>query len=84
MLTTNNISDAFRSNSANMLIVGFVALDTLDGIEILGIMPLPPKGFAVTSTGDVPFAMVYGLPITLTITAAIIGYILLKKGTTFF
>jgi hypothetical protein len=56
----------------------------LDDIEILGVVPLPPEGFAVTSTGDVPFTMVYGLPITLTITAAIIGYILLKKGTTFF
>jgi hypothetical protein len=78
------ITVIFPVDSANIRIVGFAALDTLDDIEILGVVPLPPEGFAVTSTGDVPFTMVYGLPITLTITAAIIGYILLKKGTTFF
>lgn len=72
------------ADSANIRIVGFAALDTLDGIEILGVVPLPPEGFAVTSTGDVPFAMLYGLPITLTVTAAIIGYVLFRKGTTFF
>jgi hypothetical protein len=72
------------ADSASIRIVGFAILDTLDGVEILGVTPLPPQGFAVTTTGDVPFAISYGLPITMVVAAAVIGYFLFKKGTTFF
>ena len=72
------------ADSASIRIVGFAALDTLDGVEILGVTPLPPQGFAVTTTSDVPFAITYGLPIAMTVAAAIIGYFIFKNRTTFF
>ncbi|QLH10829.1 hypothetical protein [Nitrosarchaeum sp. AC2] len=78
------VTTILPADSANIRIAGFAALDTLDEIEILGVRPLPPEGFAVTSTGDVPFAMVYGLPIIFTVAATIVGYLLFKKGTMFF
>ena len=74
----------FPVDSANIRIAGFAALDTLDGVEILGVTSLPPQGFAVTTTGDAPFAISYGLPIAITVAAAVVGYFLFKKGTTFF
>ncbi|MDH3341144.1 MAG: hypothetical protein OEL84_07655 [Nitrosopumilus sp.] len=71
-------------DSASIRVVGFAALDTLNGVEILGVTPLPPQGFAITTTGDVPFVISYGLPIAMTVAAAIIGYFLFKNRTTFF
>jgi len=72
------------ADSASIRIVGFAALNTLDGVEILGVTPMPPQGFAVTTTGDIPFVVTYGLPIAMTIAASVIGYFLFKNRTTFF
>ena len=72
------------ADSAGIRIVGFAALDTLNGIEILGVTPLPPQGFAVTTTGDVPFMITYGLPIAMTVVASVIGYFIFKNRATFF
>jgi len=71
-------------DSASIRIVGFAVVDSLDDVEILEVTPLPPQGFAVTTTGDVPFAISYGLPISMVVAAAVIGYFLFRKGTTFF
>jgi hypothetical protein len=71
-------------DSGNIRIVGFARIDVVDGIEILGVTHKPPQGFAVTTTENAPFELVYGLPITIVVAAAIIGYFLFKKGTTFF
>ncbi|MCV0391953.1 MAG: hypothetical protein K5790_01520 [Nitrosopumilus sp.] len=73
-----------HADSATIRVAGFAALDVLDGHEILGVTPMPPDGFAVTTTSEVPFVVSYGLPIFFTVAAAIIGYFLFKKGTTFF
>jgi len=72
------------ADSASIRVVGFAALDTLDGVEILRITPLPPQGFAVTTTGDVPFMITYGLSITMIVAASVIGYFIFKNRTTFF
>ncbi|MDH3657432.1 MAG: hypothetical protein OEM77_04775 [Nitrosopumilus sp.] len=49
------------SDQANLYTIGFGALDTLDGVEIAGVTPTPPEGFATTSTGDFPVLIVYGM-----------------------
>jgi len=49
------------SDQANLSIIGFGALDALDGIEIAGVTPTPPEDFMTTSTGDFPVMIVYGM-----------------------
>ena len=49
------------SDQANLSTIGFGALDVLDGIEIAGVTPTPPEGYATTSTGDFPIMIVYGM-----------------------
>ncbi len=49
------------ADQANLSAIGFGALDKLDGIEIAGITPTPPPGYATTSTGDFPVLIVYGM-----------------------
>ena len=49
------------SDQANLAAIGFGALDILDGLEIAGITPTPPAGYATTSTGDFPIMIVYGM-----------------------
>ncbi len=49
------------ADNANVHAIGFAQLDSLDGIEIFGILPTPPEGYAQTSTGDFPVAIVYGM-----------------------
>ncbi|MDH3311972.1 MAG: hypothetical protein OEM28_02355 [Nitrosopumilus sp.] len=49
------------SDQANLSMIGFGALDILDGLEIAGVTPTPPEGYATTSTGDFPIMIVYGM-----------------------
>ncbi|MFQ5475543.1 MAG: hypothetical protein ACE5DT_00750 [Nitrosopumilus sp.] len=49
------------SDQANLAAIGFGALDILDGLEIAGITPTPPEGYATTSTGGFPIMIVYGM-----------------------
>ena len=49
------------SDQGNIAAIGFGALDVLDGLEIAGITPTPPEGYGVTSTGDFPVMIVYGM-----------------------
>ena len=49
------------ADQANLSTVGFGALDKLDDIEIVGVTPTPPPGYATTSTGDFPVLIVYGM-----------------------
>jgi len=49
------------SDQANLATIGFGALDVLDGLEIAGVTPTPPQGYATTSTGDFPIYIVYGM-----------------------
>ena len=49
------------ADAATLAAIGFGALDTLDGIEIAGVTPTPPEGYATTSTGEFPVMIVYGM-----------------------
>ena len=49
------------SDQGNLYAIGFGALDILDGVEIVGVTPTPPEGYATTSTGDFPIMIVYGM-----------------------
>jgi len=49
------------ADQANLAAIGFGALDILDGLEIAGITPTPPSGYATTSTGGFPIYIVYGM-----------------------
>ena len=49
------------SDNAVVRVMGFGALDVLDGIEIAGVTPTPPEGYATTSTGSFPFFIGYNI-----------------------
>jgi len=49
------------SDQAHVAAIGFGALDILDGVEIAGITPTSPEGYATTSTGEFPVMIVYGM-----------------------
>ncbi|KAF6247778.1 hypothetical protein C6990_04935 [Nitrosopumilus sp. b3] len=49
------------SDTANLSLIGFGALDVLDGLEIAGVTPTTPEGYGTTSTGDFPIFIVYGM-----------------------
>ena len=49
------------ADAANISAIGFGALDMLDGVEIAGITPTAPEGYATTSTGEFPILIVYGM-----------------------
>ena len=49
------------SDQANLATIGFAALGNLDDIEIAGVTPTPPEGYATTSTGEFPVMIVYGM-----------------------
>lgn len=51
------------ADQANLHIIGFGALDTLDGVEIAGVTDRAPDDFATTSTGDFPVFIIYGMAI---------------------
>jgi len=49
------------SDQANISAIGFGALDTLEGLEIIGLTPRPPEGYSTTSTGGFPAMIMYGM-----------------------
>ena len=49
------------ADQGSLAVIGFGALDTLDEIEIAGVTPRPPSGYATTSTGGFPIMIVYGM-----------------------
>ncbi|MCH6586049.1 MAG: hypothetical protein IH792_03345, partial [Thaumarchaeota archaeon] len=49
------------SDIGNLSTIGFGALDILDGVEIAGVTPTPPEGYATTSTGGFPLMILYGM-----------------------
>jgi len=49
------------SDQATLAAIGFGALDVLDGVEIAGVTPTSPAGYATTSTGEFPVMIVYGM-----------------------
>ena len=58
---TYTVRSVQSSDQGNLYTIGFGALDILDGVEIVGVTPTPPEGYATTSTGDFPIMIVYGM-----------------------
>jgi hypothetical protein len=58
---TYTVRSVQSSDQANLSTIGFGALDVLDGIEIAGVTPTPPEGYATTSTGGFPIMIDYGI-----------------------
>ena len=58
---TYTVRSVQSSDQANLSTIGFGALDILDGVEIIGVTPTPPEGYATTSTGGFPIMIVYGM-----------------------
>lgn len=53
---------AIRSaDNANLRVIGFANIDSLEGVEIVGVTPKPPQGYASTSTGQFPVMIIYGM-----------------------
>ncbi len=49
------------ADNANLKVIGFGVVDSLDGVEIIGVTPTPPEGYATTSTGGFPVGIIYGM-----------------------
>ena len=49
------------ADSANIQVIGFGAIDNLEGLEIIGVTPTPPEGYATTSSGGFPVGIIYGM-----------------------
>ncbi len=49
------------ADNANLHVIGFANIDIFEGIEIVGVTPTPPEGYATTSTGDFPVMIIYGM-----------------------
>lgn len=49
------------ADNANLQVIGFGAIDNLGGLEIVGVTPTPPEGYATTSTGGFPVGIIYGM-----------------------
>lgn len=49
------------ADNANLRVIGFASIDSLEGIEIVGVTPTPPEGYATTSTGQFPVMIIYGM-----------------------
>ena len=48
-------------DAGNFAVVGFGAVDNIEGAEVLGVTPTPPEGYATTSTGEFPVMIIYGM-----------------------
>jgi len=58
---TYTVRSVQSSDTASLSVIGFGALDVIDGVEIAGVTPTPPDGYATTSTGEFPVMIVYGM-----------------------
>ena len=51
------------ADNANLHVIGFANIDSLEGLEIVGVTPTAPEGFATTSAGGFPVMIIYGMAI---------------------
>ena len=56
-----NVRTTQSADNANIGVIGFAQLDTIDGLEIVGVFPTAPANTADTSTGDFPVFIMYGM-----------------------
>ena len=58
---TYGVTTIQSADAANLSIIGFAAIDQLGGLEIVGVTPRAPEGYATTSTGEFPVMIIYGM-----------------------
>lgn len=58
---TYTVRTVQSADTANLSIIGFSSYDKLGELEIAGVTERAPEGFAQTSTGDFPVAIIYGM-----------------------
>ncbi len=58
------------ADNANLAVIGFGVVDSLEGLEIIGVTPTAPEGFTTTSTGEFPVSVIYGMAAMATIGGA--------------
>ena len=49
------------SDNANVKVIGFATREVQSDSEVLGISPTAPEGYATTSSGEFPAAVLYGM-----------------------
>lgn len=49
------------ADNANLAVIGFGVVDSLEELEIIGVTPTAPEGFTTTSTGEFPVSIIYGM-----------------------
>jgi hypothetical protein len=67
------------ADSANLHLVGFAAIDKLEGTEFFGVTPRAPQDYATTSSGEFPVMIIYGMAGMAGIGAIAILFISNKK-----
>ncbi|MBM3896254.1 MAG: hypothetical protein FJ360_00690 [Thaumarchaeota archaeon] len=58
---TYTVRTVQSADNANLKVIGFAAVDRLEGEEVLGVSPQAPQGYATTSTGGFPVSIIYGM-----------------------
>ena len=58
---TYTIRAVQSADNANIHVIGFAVIDNLEGLEIVGVTPRAPEGFATTATGGFPVMIIYGM-----------------------
>jgi len=49
------------SDNANVKVIGFATREVQSNSEVFGISPMAPEGYATTSSGEFPAAVLYGM-----------------------
>jgi hypothetical protein len=49
------------ADSANLHLIGFAAIDKIEGTEFFGVTPQAAAGYATTSSGEFPVMIIYGM-----------------------
>lgn len=58
---TYGVRTVQSADSGNLSVIGFAATDRLGTLEIVGVTPTAPEGYATTSTGEFPVMIIYGM-----------------------
>ncbi|MFQ6025407.1 MAG: hypothetical protein ACE5JT_02695 [Nitrosopumilaceae archaeon] len=49
------------ADAANIALIGFASPDKIETLDIFGVSPNPPEGYATTSSGEFPVQIIYGM-----------------------
>ena len=58
---TYGVRTVQSADTGNLSIIGFAVIDKLGDLEIVGVTPRAPEGYAQTATGEFPVTIIYGM-----------------------